>query len=173
MGCKEEHRVFLGMGSNLGERRENLLAALRMLDAMEDIRVLEVSSVYETEPWGVLEQPDFLNLVALVSTSRDPRGMLAACRDVEDELGRVRGERWGPRIIDVDILLFDDLQLEEKDLIIPHPRMLEREFVMVPLLELQPDVSLSGMGYTPRLDGTGGRERVRMAFRYNKEEWHG
>jgi 2-amino-4-hydroxy-6-hydroxymethyldihydropteridine diphosphokinase len=173
MGLKKEHRVFLGLGSNLGERRENLLSALRLLDAMEDVRVLEVSSVYETEPWGVLDQPDFLNLAALVSTSRDPRGMLAACRDVEDELGRVRGERWGPRVIDIDILLYDDLELEEEDLIIPHPRMQEREFVMVPLLELQPDALPRGKGYAPRYDGTGGRERVRMAFRYDKEEWHG
>ncbi len=172
MAGKEEHEAFLGMGSNLGDRRENLLSALRMLEAMEGIRVLEVSSVYETAPWGVVDQPEFLNLVARVSTSRDPRGMLAACRDIEAKLGRVRGERWGPRVIDVDILLFDDLQLEEKDLIIPHPRMLEREFVMVPLLELLPDGPPPG-GWAPRLDNAGGRDRVRMAFRYDKEEWHG
>ncbi|RJP31446.1 MAG: 2-amino-4-hydroxy-6-hydroxymethyldihydropteridine diphosphokinase [Actinobacteria bacterium] len=173
MGGKEDHRVFLGMGSNLGDRRENLLSALRMLDAMEGVRILEVSSVYETAPWGMLEQPDFLNLVALVSTSRDPRGMLAACRDVEEELGRVRAERWGPRSIDVDILIFDDLQLEEEDLVIPHPRMLEREFVMVPLLELQPGYTPVGKETEARLSDAAGRERVRMAFRYDKEEWHG
>ena len=160
------------MGSNLGDRRENLLSALRMLEAMGGIRILEVSAVYETAPWGMADQPEFLNLVALVSTTRDPRGMLAACGDVEEELGRVRRERWGPRVIDVDILLFDDLQLEEEDLIIPHPRMLEREFVMVPLLELQPD-GPPAEGWAPRLDNAGGHDRVRMAFRYDKEEWHG
>jgi len=172
MGTKE-HRVFLGLGSNLGDRRENLLTALRLLDRTERVRVLEVSPVYETPPWGVLEQPDFFNLVALASTSRDPRGMLAVCMEVEEEMGRVRAERWGPRIIDVDILLFDDLELEEEDLIIPHPRMLERDFVMIPLLDLQPDIHLPGKGLASQLYEPGDREGARLAFRYDKEEWHG
>jgi 2-amino-4-hydroxy-6-hydroxymethyldihydropteridine diphosphokinase len=173
MGDKREHRVFLGMGSNLGDRRRNLIAALRLLDGMEDVQVLEVSSVYETEPWGVLEQPDFLNLVALLSTTRDPYGMLAACGEVEEKLGRVRAERWGPRIIDVDILLFDDLELQEEHLIIPHPRMLERDFVMVPLLELRPQVTLPGEIGASRHFRHGDRIEARVAFRYDKEEWHG
>ncbi len=170
---KGEHRVYLGLGSNLGDRRKNLLAALRLLDGMEGVRVTEVSAVYETEPWGVQEQPDFLNLVAVVSTSRSPRAMLAACGEVEKRLCRVREERWGPRVIDVDILLYDDIRVEEEDLVIPHPRMLEREFVLVPLLELQPDISLPGLGRAPRPGDNAGRDRVRLAFRYGEEEWHG
>lgn len=173
MGKAEDRAVFLGLGSNLGDRRENLLAALRLLDGNEDVRVAEVSSVYETKPWGVTEQPDFLNMVALVHTSLGPRGMLAVCREVEEELGRVRGKRWGPRVIDVDILLMDDLELEEEDLIIPHPRMLERDFVMVPLLELRPRVRLPGRGEARRHFSRGDSEGARVAFRYDKEEWHG
>ncbi len=173
MGDKREHLVFLGLGSNLGDRRGNLLAALRLLDGMEGVEVLEVSAVYETRPWGVPEQPDFLNLVTLVSTTRDPRGTLAASREVEEELGRVRGERWGPRVIDVDILLYDDLELREDDLVVPHPRMLERDFVMVPLLELRPRVMLPGRGEARRHFARGGREEPRVAFRFDKEEWHG
>lgn len=173
MEARAEHQVFLSLGSNMGDRRENLLKALRLLDGKEGVRVEEVSAVYETKPWGVLEQPDFLNLVALVSTSRGPRGMLAACREVEAELGRARGKRWGPRIIDVDILLMGDLELEEDDLIIPHPRMLERDFVMVPLLELRPHVKLPGRGEARRHYSRSDREDTRMAYRYDKEEWHG
>ena len=173
MGDEEEHRVYLSLGSNLGDRRDNLLAALRLLDGMEDVSLLEVSAVYETEPWGVPDQPDFLNLVTLVSTSRDPHGMLAACGEVESRFGRVRAERWGPRVIDVDILLYDDLRMEEEDLIIPHPCMLERDFVMVPLSELRPEVPWLGLDRAPINAGSESRGKVRPAFRYDKEEWHG
>lgn len=173
MGGKEEHLVYLGLGSNLGDRRDNLLSALRLLGGMEGMSILEVSSVYETKPWGVAEQPDFLNLVTLSSTTRDPRGVLAACGEVEEKLGRVRAGRWGPRVIDVDILLYDDLELEEEDLVIPHPRMLERDFVMVPLLELKPRIPLPGKGAEPRPSGREDRNELPIAFRYDKEEWHG
>ena len=173
MDDKEEHRVYLGLGSNLGDRRENLLAALRLLDGMEDVSVLEVSSVYETKPWGKTDQPDFLNLVTQVSTSRDPRTMLAACVEVERKLGRVREERWGPRVIDVDILLYDDLRIEEEDLVIPHPRMRERDFVMVPLLELRPGMRIPGCERAATHSGSEGGDTVKPAFRYGKEEWHG
>lgn len=173
MDARETHLVYLGLGSNLGDRRDNLLTALRLLDGMQGVEVQEVSSVYETEPWGMAEQPDFLNLVALVSTTRDPRGVLDACREVEERMGRVRGERWGPRVIDVDILLFDDLEWEEEDLVIPHPRMLERDFVLVPLRELRPELFLPGNGEAARHGGPAGGAGSRPAFRYDKEEWHG
>lgn len=162
------------MGSNLGDRRENLLAALRLLQAKPGVRVSEVSSLYESEPWGFLEQPPFLNMVALVITERDPRGMLEACREVEDALGRVRGVRWGPRVIDVDILLYDDLEWDEEDLVIPHPLMHERDFVTVPLAELR---GRQGGGSAPAGDaGTcpgGGKGGLRWFGRFEEEEWHG
>ena len=159
-------RVYLGLGSNLGERRGNLLAALRMLDAMEGLAVREVSSVYETEPWGFEDQPSFLNLVAMVESERGPHG-------VEGKLGRVRERRWGPRVIDVDVLLYDGLEWEDDELVIPHPLMLERDFVMVPLLELAPEAFPAGMAeavrrWRPRQPG----HTVKL-FRFGEEEWHG
>lgn len=162
------------MGSNLGDRRENLLAALRMLHAQPGVRVSEVSSLYESEPWGFLEQPHFLNMVVLVVTDRDPRGMLDVCRKVEDALGRVRGERWGPRVIDVDILLYDDLEWDEEDLVIPHPRMDERDFVTVPLAELR----ARQRGESATADGCKGssgaqKGGLRWFGRFEEEEWHG
>ncbi len=166
-------RVYLGLGSNLGERARNLLAALRMLDGMEGLAVREVSSVYESEPWGFEDQPRFLNLVAMVESERDPRGVLEACREVERALGRVRGRRWGPRVIDVDVLLYEDMIWEDGDLTIPHPLMLERDFVMVPLLELAP------RAYPPGMEEAVRRWRPRQpghtikAFRFGEEEWHG
>lgn len=173
MDDTEAHEVFLGLGSNLGDRRENLLTALRLLDGMEGMEMGEVSSVYETEPWGVLEQPGFLNMVALAHTSRDPRGVLDACREVEKEMGRVRERKWGPRIIDVDILLYDDIELEQEDLVIPHPRMLEREFVLVPLLELRPEISHPGAGRLSNYRGPHKDDKAINAFEFGKEEWHG
>jgi len=156
----------------LGDRRENLLKALRLLNDGRDLEIREVSSIYETEPWGVPDQPVFLNMVAVARTSRDPRGVLDACREVEEEMGRIRKEKWGPRVIDVDVLLYDDIQWEEEELVIPHPRMMERDFVMVPLLELRPEISLPGAG---KISGCGRQQKsdeVRKAFEFGKEEWN-
>jgi 2-amino-4-hydroxy-6-hydroxymethyldihydropteridine diphosphokinase len=169
----EAHEVFLGLGTNLGDRRENLLSALRLLGGMKGMEIREVSSVYETEPWGVLDQPGFLNMVAVAHTSRDPRGVLDACREVEEEMGRIRDRKWGPRIIDVDILLYNDIQLEQEDLVIPHPHMLEREFVLVPLLELRPEISLPGAGRLSSCRGSHEDDKAIKAFEFGKEEWHG
>jgi 2-amino-4-hydroxy-6-hydroxymethyldihydropteridine diphosphokinase len=170
---ENKHLAFLGLGTNLGDRRKNLARVLALLDKEKGIRVDEVSSVYESEPWGVIDQPGFLNMVARVSTTRDPRSLLAACTEIEAELGRVRDRKWGPRVIDVDILLFDDLEMEEEGLTIPHPHMLEREFVMVPLLELQADIVIPGTDGTATCYPAGGEGKVAKAFRLGKEEWHG
>ncbi len=167
------HWAFLGLGANIGDRKENLLKALRLLDSKPGIRVEEISSIYESEPWGVLDQAPFLNMVALVSTERQPRQLLAACREVEAELGRVRQEKWGPRVIDIDILLFDDLEMREEDITIPHPHMLEREFVMAPLLELRPAICIPGNDKACPRYPAGGEGKVTKAFRLGEEEWHG
>jgi 2-amino-4-hydroxy-6-hydroxymethyldihydropteridine diphosphokinase len=127
--------AFLGIGSNLGDRLANLQRAVDLLAATEGVRVLRSSRVYETEPVGP-PQPDFLNIVVEVETSLDPHGLLAAAATVEQTLHRVREARWGPRTIDVDILTFDERTIDEPDLTVPHPRMHERAFVLVPLLEL-------------------------------------
>ena len=133
--------AFLGLGSNLGERLGNLQRAVDLLGAEDGIRVTAASSVFETGAVGP-EQPDFLNAVVRIQTSLTPLDLLTTCQRVESALGRVRAEHWGPRTLDVDVLLFDDQTVLEPSLTIPHPQLLERAFVLVPLLELDPDASL-------------------------------
>jgi 2-amino-4-hydroxy-6-hydroxymethyldihydropteridine diphosphokinase len=134
--------AFLGLGSNLGDRLELLQAAAQALDREPGLRVAASSRVWQTAPVGGPPQPDYLNAVLRVETDLTARELLAACQRVEAELGRVRAERWGARTIDVDVLLFDDLVVEQPDLVLPHPRLAQRAFVVLPLLELEPDAVL-------------------------------
>jgi len=134
-------RAYLALGSNLGDRLSNLERAVRYLDALPGVRVLRSSRVYETAPVGPV-QPDYLNAVVDVETALDPRRLLEACLAAEDAMGRVRSERWGPRIIDVDVLTYDRREIHEEGLDVPHPRMHERAFVLAPLLELDADPML-------------------------------
>jgi 2-amino-4-hydroxy-6-hydroxymethyldihydropteridine diphosphokinase len=130
-------RAFLGMGSNLGDSRRLLRDAL---DVLGD-RVVAVSPLYETEPvGGPPGQQDYLNLVVELDTDQTPRELLGLCRRLEAAAGRVRAERWAPRTLDVDILLVGELRVDEPDLVVPHPRMYERRFVMAPLAELAPEL---------------------------------
>lgn len=131
-------RAYLALGSNLSDRLANLQRAADLLDGTAGIRVARSSSVYETAPVGP-PQPDYLNAVLEVATTRSPRTLLEACLDVEERMGRVRLERWGPRVIDIDVLTYDDERVVEEDLTIPHPRMAERAFVLVPLADLDDD----------------------------------
>lgn len=130
--------AYLGLGSNLGQRRENLERAARLLFASKYIQLLRSSSIYETAPWGYADQPDFLNLVLEVHTTMPPGGLLEKVKGLEQKMRREPGRRFGPRIIDVDILLYGDLTLHRADLQIPHPRLHQRAFVLVPLAELAP-----------------------------------
>ena len=134
--------AFLGLGSNLGERLDTLHAAVAMLAAEPGVRVCASSRVWETDPVGGPPQPDFLNAVVRVDTDLTPFELLGACQRVETALGRERTERWGPRTVDIDLLLFDDQQLDVPLLTLPHPRMTGRAFVMLPLLELDPDAHM-------------------------------
>ncbi len=136
-------RAYLALGSNLGDRLASLQAAVDRLAADPAVRVARSSRVYETEPVGP-PQPDYLNAVLEVDTDLGPRALLERCLAVERELGRTRAERWGPRTIDIDVLTFDGLDVDEPDLRIPHPRMHERAFVLVPLAELDADPPLPG-----------------------------
>lgn len=137
-------RSYLGLGSNVGDRLGNLTRAVELLQARRRVAVVRSSRVYETAPVGGPPQPDFLNAVVEVETELSPRELLQACLEVEGALGRVRGERWGPRTIDVDILTYGREEVAEADLTVPHPRMHERGFVLVPLLELDADPPLPG-----------------------------
>ena len=134
------HRVYVGIGSNLGDAEANVrdaIAGLGELGAGE-----RMSSLYRTKAWGKTDQPDFINAVALIETGLNPRSLLIALKAIEVELGRVPSERWGPRAIDLDILTFDDLRFEEEGLTIPHASMNERAFVLVPLAEIDPSFAV-------------------------------
>ena len=134
--------AFLSLGSNIEDRLDHLQSAVNALAAHPKIRVDAVSSVYETDPVGGPEQGPFLNLVVRAATLLSPRGLLRAGQDVEQTLGRVRTERWGPRTIDVDILLYGNRTVDRRNLQIPHPRLTERPFALVPLLEVAPGKKL-------------------------------
>jgi 2-amino-4-hydroxy-6-hydroxymethyldihydropteridine diphosphokinase len=132
-------RAFIGLGSNLGDRQGHLAEGLKRLAADPAVELVAVSGVYQTAPVGLTDQPAFLNCVAELRVCCTAREMLQRCLQVETEMGRVRRERWGPRNIDLDLLLFGDERIEEPDLVVPHPRIAERQFVLVPLAELAPD----------------------------------
>lgn len=132
-------RAFLGLGSNLGDRLANLRAAMVLLAADPGVEVEAVSGVYETEPVGGPSQGDYLNAVAALRTTRSPRELLELCLAVELALGRERGERSAPRVIDLDLLLYDEANVGEPGLCVPHPRIRERAFVLVPLAEIDPE----------------------------------
>lgn len=134
--------AFLGLGSNLGDRLTNLQGAVDLLQAEPGLRVAASSRVWETVPVGGPPQPDYLNAVIGVETDLSARDLLEVAHRVEARLGRVRKERWGARSIDVDLLLYDEESIEEADLVVPHPRLRERAFVLLPLLELAEDVTL-------------------------------
>ncbi len=131
--------VYIGIGSNLGNRQENCLRAIELLQK-KGIIVKKRSSLYETEPWGVKDQPLFLNMVIEIETVLKPKVLLKILKDVEKKGGRGKSIKWGSRIIDLDILLFDNIVLNEDDLEIPHPLMHKREFVLRPLCEIAPDI---------------------------------
>jgi 2-amino-4-hydroxy-6-hydroxymethyldihydropteridine diphosphokinase len=131
--------AILGLGSNHGDRLANLQAAVDALQAEPGLWVTASSRVWETKPVGGPPQPDYLNGVIRVETDLSARDLLDVARRVEARMGRVRKERWGARTLDVDILLYDEEQIDEPDLVVPHPRMNQRAFVLLPLLELEPD----------------------------------
>ena len=144
----KETIAHLGLGTNLGDRRANLEEAIELLAARPGLRILRCSRIYETEPWGVADQPPFLNSVAEVATTLQPEALLSSCKAVESQMGRQPGTRWGPRLIDVDILLMGKLVVRLPHLEIPHPRLHVRAFALIPLADLAPDTVHPGLGRT-------------------------
>ena len=130
-----QRRAFLGVGSNVGDRQRHLTDAVESLTG-----VVAVSPVYETDPVGGPPQDEYLNIVVELSTALSPRQLLGVAHRLESAAGRVRTERWGPRTLDVDVLLVGDLQVDEPDLVVPHPRMWQRRFVLAPLADLAPEL---------------------------------
>lgn len=134
------HIAFIGLGSNMGDKFANLKKAIEELEKMQGTKVLKLSSLYKTEPVGGAEQDWFVNAAAEIETSLTPRELLNKLLYIEKNLGRVRDVKWGPRVIDLDILLYDDLVMDEEGLSIPHPYLHKRGFVLVPLAEIAPKV---------------------------------
>lgn len=133
-------KAFISIGSNIGDRLDHLKQSTRALHSHEGISVLSVSSIYETAPVGYTDQADFLNLTTEIETELSAHALLTVCQEIEQELGRVRDIRWGPRTVDLDILLYNNESIEIEDLVVPHPRMHLRAFVLIPLLEIAPTI---------------------------------
>lgn len=133
---KPIREAYIAIGSNIGDREQYMRDAINALQANKDIQVIRCSHLYETEPVGFTEQAAFLNMVIAVHTTLEPLALLAAMMEVEGQLGRVREQRWGPRKIDLDMLLYEDVVSDAPELLLPHPRMYERMFVLVPLKDV-------------------------------------
>jgi 2-amino-4-hydroxy-6-hydroxymethyldihydropteridine diphosphokinase len=165
--------AFIGIGSNLGDREFNIRRAIQLMGCNPKINVLALSSLYETEPVGFSDQPDFLNCVVKAETQLPPRELLRSLKEIEGEIGRRPGPRWGPRRIDLDILFYEDLTLDEEELTIPHPKAHERLFVLIPLREIAPDLIHPRLGRSVRqlIDDLDKRDQgVRL---YGKLSWEG
>jgi 2-amino-4-hydroxy-6-hydroxymethyldihydropteridine diphosphokinase len=156
----KEARVFLSVGTNLGDRTANLASAQAAVS--EFVIIQKTSRVYETAPWGMTDQPDFLNQVWEATTILPPLELLRRLKSVETVLGRKPSVRYGPRLIDIDILLYSNLMFKSADLVIPHPRISERAFVLAPLADLEPDMVIPGMSHTvAELLGRHGRQGIK------------
>jgi 2-amino-4-hydroxy-6-hydroxymethyldihydropteridine diphosphokinase len=138
------HVAALSLGGNVGDVGGAFRHALARFSQAEGVTLLAQSSVWRTKAWGKIDQPDFLNMAATVETNLSPRELLVLCLAIESERGRARAERWGPRTLDIDILAYGNLSMDEPGLTLPHPRLHERAFVLAPLLEIAPDLRICG-----------------------------
>lgn len=149
--------AFIGLGSNLNGPAGQVEAAFGLLEELQDSRLVARSSLYRAAPLGGIEQPDFVNAVAALETQLGARSLLEQLQHIESSRGRERGgRRWGPRIIDLDLLVYDDVVIDEPDLIVPHPGIAERNFVLLPLREIAPELEIPGLG---RLDSIAVNEK--------------
>ncbi|WP_319528946.1 2-amino-4-hydroxy-6-hydroxymethyldihydropteridine diphosphokinase [uncultured Cohaesibacter sp.] len=136
--------VYLSLGGNIGDPSITIEETLASLSRRSGIKVVTRSPFYRTPPWGKTDQPDFVNACAIIRTTLSPPQLLKTCLALEKRMGRLRGERWGPRIIDIDILTYGEESVDEQDLTIPHPLITERAFVLVPLKDIAPNFTLGG-----------------------------
>ena len=144
--------VALGLGANLGDKCGSIIAALKSLASHPDVAVKRISSIYATPPWGIIDQPAFLNAAALVETSLSPETLLDVCQDIERDLGRIPGLRWGPREIDIDLLNIEGVRIASERLSLPHPGLFERLFVLAPLFEIWGDRLVGGRSLQVAID---------------------
>lgn len=153
-------KVYLSLGSNMGDRGVILAESCRKLADHPRISICKVSSIFETKPWGFLDQDDFWNQVIELETDLEPLELLDICQEIEASLGRVRLIRWGPRTIDIDLLSYDNKEWRDERLILPHPRMEEREFVLAPLREIAPNYILPSGRKISEVLGEGDVRRI-------------
>lgn len=141
-------KAVIGIGTNIGNRAENIRNAVEALDLLPDVKVLRGASIYETAPWGYTEQQNFYNTAVEIETTKSPEILLGACLGIEAGMGRIREFKNGPRIIDLDLLVFENYVINSSDITVPHPFIGERDFVLVPLKELYEDMNVLGFSYT-------------------------
>ena len=140
-------KAVIGIGTNVGDRAENIRNAVEALNLLPDVKVLRCASIYETDPWGYTEQQSFYNTVVEVETVKSPEMLLGACLGIEAGMGRVREFKNGPRVIDLDLLVFENYKKASQHITVPHPLIGERDFVLVPLKELYDDMTVLGYSY--------------------------
>lgn len=156
------NKVYLGIGTNIGDKTQNIKDALDAIAHLPKTSVKKVSCLYETEPWGYTDQDNFYNVCVEIETDLSPNGILGACLGIEAALGRIRTFRYAPRIIDIDVLLYNDLCMYTEELTIPHPRMQERAFVLVPLKDVLSEMKIGDIDFNSayeKCDITGVKNR--------------
>ncbi len=152
MEAQTSSKVYIALGSNMGNRYENLKKAIKAISALDNTKLIKSSNIYETKPVGYLAQDNFLNMVILVETKLNPLVLLRKLQEIESMLQRKRLIRWGPRTIDLDILLYGKLTINLPELKIPHPEMLKRAFVLIPLRDIEPDMEIYGIDIDRYID---------------------
>ena len=140
-------KAVIGIGTNVGDRAENIRNAVEALNLLPDVKVLRCASIYETDPWGYTEQQSFYNTIVEVETTKSPEMLLGACLGIEAGMGRIREFKNGPRVIDLDLLVFENYNNDSQHITVPHPLIGERDFVLVPLKELYGDMKVLGCSY--------------------------
>jgi len=166
------NRVYLGLGTNMGDRVEYLHGACQILSENESISITKKSKIYETKAWGYTDQADFLNMCLEIETTLDTYELLEVCQEVEKKLNRERIIRWGPRTIDVDILFFNDIILDDEKLLIPHPRISERAFVLIPLMDLNSNLKIKEVTIGNYLNSLTCEEREQVKEYVGDEKEH-
>lgn len=159
-------QYVLSLGTNIGDRKNNLLSAVKSLELIPETKVLDCSSIYETEPVGYAQQDDFFNIALLLESKFEPNEMLGICMGLEAGFNRVREFKNGPRILDVDVIFCEDKEISTKNLTVPHPRYFERRFVLEPMLELFPDGEFFGIDFKNFINKIDG-QNVRIADKLN------
>jgi 2-amino-4-hydroxy-6-hydroxymethyldihydropteridine diphosphokinase len=163
------HNAYIALGSNMGDRESCMMTALDLLKEDKDrIHLIDISNIYETAPVGYTDQGSFLNMVCRILTSFDPLELLSALQKIETKLGRKRLIRWGPRTLDLDLLLYDEIEICSETLTVPHPRMFERAFVLVPLRDVYHSVHLKGRLFDDLIKGCEDKSEIKL-FRITKE----